>query len=170
MRERIVVGIDPSGARSGDDFERDEIGIVVAARGTDGHGYILADRSLRASPEQWARAAVRAYHEFQADCIVAEQNYGGAMVQATIRAADANVPIRIVTASRGKAIRAEPISALYEQNKVHHVGRYPCLEDQLCAFTAAGYMAEGSPDHADAGIWALSELLASTPRPQLYFG
>jgi hypothetical protein len=159
QRESIVVAVDPSGAKNRDDFGADEIGIVVAARGRDGHGYVLADRSLRASPAEWGREAVKAYHEFRADCIVAEGNFGGEMVRSTIQGSDRNVPVRIVTASRGKTVRAEPVSARYEQGDVHHVGRFPVLEDQLCAFSSTGYIGEKSPDHADAAIWAISHLM-----------
>lgn len=157
--KRLVVAVDPSGAASADDNNRDEIGIVVAGLGFDGHCYVLADRSLRASPQQWAQVAVAAYHEFKADRIIAEQNFGGAMVQTVIRGADQNVPVRLVTASRGKIVRAEPVSLRYEKGEVHHAGRFHILEDQLCAFSSAGYMGSGSPDHADAAIWAITDLL-----------
>jgi phage terminase large subunit-like protein len=156
---RVVVAVDPSGAAGRDDERADEIGIVVAARGDDGHAYVLADRSLRDAPAVWGRAAVRAYHEFKADQIVAEENFGGEMVRFVIRAADAHAPVRVISASRGKALRAEPVSALYEQGLVHHVGRFAVLEDQLCAFTVQGYRGEGSPDHADALVFALTELM-----------
>jgi phage terminase large subunit-like protein len=156
---RVVVAVDPSGAAGRDDAQADEIGIVVAARGDDGHAYVLADRSLRDAPAVWGRAAVRAYHEFKADHIVAEENFGGEMVRFVIRAADPNAPVRVISASRGKALRAEPVSALYEQGLVHHVGRFATLEDQLCAFTTQGYRGEGSPDHADALVFAISELM-----------
>jgi hypothetical protein len=164
-RRRVVVAVDPSGARNESDTGRDEIGIVVAALGIDGHGYILADRSLRDAPAVWAKAVIKAYHDYGADCIIAEVNFGGAMVEATIKGADANVPVRVITASRGKVQRAEPVSALYGEGpefkdlKVHHVGRFPVLEDQLVAFTTFGYRGEGSPDHADACIWALTDLM-----------
>jgi phage terminase large subunit-like protein len=156
---RIVVAVDPSGASAADDEGRDEIGIIVAARGDDGDAYVLADRSLRDAPAVWGRAAVRAYHEFGADRIIAEENFGGEMVRFVIRAADANVSVRVISASRGKVQRAEPVSALYEQSRVHHVGRFAALEDQLCAFTTQGYRGEGSPDRADALVWALTELM-----------
>jgi phage terminase large subunit-like protein len=158
-RRRVVVAVDPSGAASRDDEHADEIGIVVAARGDDGHAYVLADRSLRDAPAVWGRAAVRAYHEFKADRIVAEENFGGEMVRFVIRAADPNAPVQVISASRGKALRAEPVSALYEQGLVHHVGNFPVLEDQLCAFTTQGYRGEGSPDHADALVFAITELM-----------
>jgi len=156
---RMVVAVDPSGAAGRDDEGADEIGIVVAGRGEDGHGYVLADRSLRDAPAVWGRAAVRAFHEFEADHIIAEQNFGGDMVRFVIRAADANVPVRIIAASRGKVQRAEPISTLYERGIVHHVGRFAALEDQLCTFTIQGYRGPGSPDRADALVWALTDLM-----------
>jgi predicted phage terminase large subunit-like protein len=156
---RVVVAVDPSGASGQDDERADEIGIVVVGRGDDGHAYVLADRSLRDAPAVWGRAAVRAYHEFHADHIVAEENFGGEMVRFVIRAADGNAPVRVISASRGKVLRAEPVSALYEQGLVHHVGRFAVLEDQLCAFTTVGYRGEGSPDHADALVFAVSELM-----------
>jgi phage terminase large subunit-like protein len=156
---RVVVAVDPSGAAGRDDETADEIGIVVAARADDGHAYVLADRSLRDAPAVWGRAAVQAFYEFNADRIVAEDNFGGEMVRFVIRAADGNVPVRAVSASRGKVIRAEPVSALYERGLVHHVGRFAVLEDQLCGFTTAGYRGEGSPDHADALVFAITELM-----------
>ncbi len=158
-RRRVIVAVDPSGAAGKDDERADEIGIVVAAQGDDGHAYVLADRSLRDAPAVWGRAAVAAYHEFDADQIIAEENFGGEMVRFVIRAADAHAPVRVITASRGKVLRAEPVSALYEQGLVHHVGRFAALEDQLCAFTTQGYRGEGSPDHADALVFAITELM-----------
>jgi phage terminase large subunit-like protein len=162
QRTSIVIAVDPSGAAGRDDLGADEIGIIVATRGANGECYILADRSCRDAPAVWGRRAVVAFHEFRADCIVAESNFGGEMVRATIQAADPNVPVRLVTASRGKAVRAEPISVRYAQRQVHHAGRFAQLEDQLCAFTAAGYGGAGSPDHADAAIWALTYLFELT--------
>ncbi len=155
----MVVAVDPSGASGQDDERADEIGIVVAAKGDDGHAYVLADRSLRDAPAVWGRAAVEAYHEFGADRIVVEENFGGEMVRFVIRAADSYPRVHAVSASRGKFLRAEPVSALYEQGLVHHVGRFAVLEDQLCAFTTAGYRGEGSPDHADALVFAITELM-----------
>jgi hypothetical protein len=166
---RVVVAVDPSGAAGRDDEHADEIGIIVAARGDDGHGYVLADRSLRDAPAIWGRAAVEAYHEFNADRIVAEENFGGEMVRFVIRAADANAPVHVISASRGKVLRAEPVSALYEQGLVHHVGRFAVLEDQLCAFSTQGYRGEGSPDHADALVFAITELMLKENAPILEF-
>ena len=163
QRRNVVVGVDPSGAQGRDDTKSDEIGIIVAARGQDGDAYVLADRSCRDGPLAWARRVAAAYHEFSADCVVAEENFGGAMVEAVIKGADASVPVRNVTASRGKAVRAEPISLRYAAGQVHHVGRFPKLEEQLCAFSGGGYTGPGSPDHADAAIWALTHLFAEVP-------
>lgn len=157
-RAAVVVALDPSGAAGHDDLGADEIGIIVAARGIDGDCYVLADLSCREAPAIWGRLAVNAFHDFRADCIIAESNFGGEMVRATIHAADSTVPVRLMTASRGKAVRAEPISVRYAQRQVHHAGRFTKLEDQLCSFSTAGYMASGSPDHADAAIWALTYL------------
>lgn len=171
QRRRVVVAVDPSGAASPEDETRDEIGIVVAALGQDGHGYVLDDRSLRDSPSAWARQALTAYHEYGADCIVAEQNFGGEMVRSVIRAADPQVSVRLVTASRGKAVRAEPVSALYGEApefkniRIHHVGRFSRLEDQMVSFTSGGYRGEGSPDRVDACIAEGS--LVETERGQI---
>ena len=156
---RMIVAVDPSGAAGADDETADEIGIVVAGVSRAGRGFIIEDGSARLSPEGWGRKAVELYEKWGADRIVAERNYGGEMVAAVIRAARRNVPVTLLTASRGKVQRAEPVAALYEQGRVHHVGTFAALEDQLCAFTSGGYQGPGSPDRADAAIWALSELL-----------
>ncbi len=164
---RIVVAVDPSGCAGPEDTRSDEIGIVVAALGTDGHGYLLEDLSGRYGPNSWGKIATDAFKRHSADRIVAEKNYGGAMVEAVIRASDANIPYQEVTASRGKVVRAEPIAALYEQGKIHHIGYFPELEDQLCAMSVQGYQGLKSPDRADALVWAFTELFPSlvrTPR------
>jgi Terminase RNaseH-like domain/Terminase large subunit, T4likevirus-type, N-terminal len=168
-RRRVVVAVDPSGASGRDDERADEIGIIVAAKGDDGHAYVLADRSLRDGPAAWGRAVVQACREFDADRIVAEDNFGGEMVRFVIRAAESGARVQAVSASRGKVLRAEPVSALYEQGLVHHVGRFTVLEDQLCAFTTAGYRGEGSPDHADALVFAITELMLNEPAPIIEF-
>lgn len=155
---RIVVAIDPSGS-GGEAEDGDEIGIVVAGKGVDGRGYVLADKSCRLSPDGWGRRAVAAYHEFSADRVIAERNFGGAMVGHVIRTIDGNVPYGEVTASRGKIVRAEPVAALYEQGRVSHVGSLPDLEDQMCLMAPEGYAGEGSPDRADALVWALTDLM-----------
>jgi predicted phage terminase large subunit-like protein len=155
---RAVVAIDPA-VTSGE--ESDETGIVVAGKDAHGHGYVLADISGRYQPTEWARLAITAYRTHKADRIVAERNNGGDMVEATIRMVDPNVAFTAVHASRGKVVRAEPVAALYEQGRVHHIGAFPQLEDQMANFTtdfdraAAGY----SPDRVDSLTWAFSELL-----------
>lgn len=160
---RIVVAIDPA-VSSG--HESDETGIIVAGRGADGHGYVLADASGRYTPHQWAEAAILAYRAHRADRIVAEVNNGGDLVETTVRMVDPDVPFAAVHAARGKVARAEPVSALYGQGRIHHVGAFPALEDQMCAFSAdfdratAGY----SADRVDALVWALTELFV-TPAP-----
>lgn len=156
---RVVVAVDPP-VTSGE--SSDECGIVTAGVGSDDHGYILDDGSVQGlSPEGWAGEAVRRYYAFQADAIVAEVNQGGDMVESVIRQVDPTIPVIQVRATRGKVVRAEPISALYEQRRVHHVGHLGTLEDQMCDFTSdfdkkrMGY----SPDRVDALVWALTELL-----------
>ncbi len=154
---RIVVSVDPSGTRG--DGGGDDIGIVVAGLGVDGHAYVLEDGTCNMSPEGWGRRAVDLYHRHGADRIIGERNYGGDMVRFTVATADSKAAFKEVVASRGKSVRAEPISALYEQGKVHHVGDFPDLEDQLVNFTASGYLGDGSPDRADALVWAITELM-----------
>jgi phage terminase large subunit-like protein len=167
---RVVVALDASGARGADDAGADSIGIVVAGRGSDGRAYVLADRTCKLSPAGWGRRAVDAYHEFSADRLVGERNYGGAMIEHVIRTVDRNVAYREVTASRGKVQRAEPVAALYEQGKVSHVAELSALESQLCAMTSEGFQGDGSPDRADALVWALTDLMITPQRPQLVFG
>lgn len=150
---RVIVAIDPA-VTSGEDA--DETGIVVAGEGDDGEGYVIADLTLRGTPDQCMRKAVGAYHRYQADCIVAETNNGGDYVQSLLRTVDPQIPYRKVTASRGKRVRAEPVSALYEQHRVHHVGSLPELEDQMVSWVPDSL--EASPDRVDALVWALTEL------------
>lgn len=160
--KRVVIGVDPSGS---DGTGGDCQGIVVVGLGNDGQGYVLADRSCRLSPDGWARVVARAADEFGADRVVAEKNYGGAMVEAVLRSAARNLPVKMVTASRGKVIRAEPVAALYEQGKVHHVGTFPEMEEQMTMTTTTGYRGSGSPDRLDALVWALSDLMLNAQRP-----
>lgn len=150
---RIVIAIDPA-ITSGPDA--DETGIIVAGLGHDARGYILADLTTRASPNDWARRAIDAAKEYGADRIVAEANQGGDMVSTVIAAVDPLAPVTLVHASRGKRTRAEPIAALYEQGRITHVAAFPELEDQMCQYTGAP--GEESPDRLDALVWALSEL------------
>jgi phage terminase large subunit-like protein len=155
---RVVVAIDPATTST---EGSDETGIVVAAKGSDGRGYVLADRSLRGSPDAWARAAVDAAHEFRADRVVAEANNGGDMVELTLRTVDRSLPYRKVWASRGKQTRAEPVAALYEQSKVHHLGAFPELEAQMTGWVPG----QSSPDRLDAAVYALSDLLVTATSP-----
>lgn len=160
--QRIVVAVDPSGTKG--DGGGDDIGIVVAGLGVDGRGYVLEDATCQMSPEGWGRRAVEMFRRWDADRIVGEKNFGGDMVRAIVQTTDKTVSFKEVNATRGKVVRAEPIAALYEQGKVSHVGSHPDLEDQMCNFTASGYVGEGSPDRADALVWALTELmLGKTP-------
>jgi hypothetical protein len=149
--KRIVVAIDPSTTSKA---SSDEAGIVGMGLGMDGHGYLLADRTLRASPLGWANQAVSLYHELEADRIVAEVNNGGEMVELTVRVADATVPYKAVTASRGKIIRAEPVAAISERGKIHHVGMFPDLEDELVTWQPG----MASPNRLDAYVWAATAL------------
>jgi phage terminase large subunit-like protein len=161
--QRVVVAIDPSGTAGASD-KGDSVGIVVASLGVDAGGYILADRTCKLSPDGWGRRAVDAYREFRADRIICERNFGGAMCEYVIRSIDPNVPFREVTAARGKVARAEPAAALFEQGKIKFAHRMPELEEQLQAMTGAGYVGDGSPDRADAMVWALHELFGA-PEP-----
>ena len=154
--QRVIVAIDPAVTNN---EGSDETGIVVAGLGVDNRYYILDDRSGRMSADNWARVSIDLYYKFEADRIVAEVNNGGDLVERLIRTIDTGVPYTPVTASRGKMVRAEPIAALYEQQKVSHVGAYPQLEDQLCTFTLGS---KTSPDRLDALVWALTELSHSS--------
>jgi phage terminase large subunit-like protein len=164
---RVAVAVDPAvTANDGSD----ETGIVVGGKAADGHGYLLGDYTIKGSPNEWATKAVQAYYEHDADCIVAEVNQGGDMVASTIHAVDKSVKVVSVRATRGKVVRAEPVAALYEQNKVHHVGTFSKLEDQMVNFTQdfdakkEGY----SPDRLDAAVWLWVHLMVKAKRkPQV---
>lgn len=163
---RIVVAVDPPISASGD-----ECGIVVAALGADGLSRVLADCSLgRAQPDQWAKTVADAAEHWKADRVIAEANQGGAMVESVLRAADNNLPVKLVHASRGKVARAEPVAALYSSGRVKHCGHFPQLEDQMCGLLIGGeYSGPGrSPDRADALVWAITELmLGPAARPSV---
>lgn len=156
---RVVVGVDPA-VTAGD--RADNTGIVVAGLGDDGDLYAIEDVSCRLGPAGWARRVVDAFHKHDADLIVAEKNQGGLMVEHTLRSIDADVPIRLVTATRGKHVRAEPILSRFEQRRAHTCVGMAKLEEQLVAFTPAGYEGDGSPDSADAFIWAATELTSGS--------
>lgn len=150
--KRIVVGVDPAAS---DGENAAHTGIVVAALSIAGHAYVLEDATASGSPNDWARAVVAAYQKHNADRVVAEINNGGAMVEHTLRTVDRRLPITVVHASRGKLTRAEPVAALYEQGKVHHVGSFIALEDQMTTYDGSGE----SPDRMDALVWALTDLM-----------
>jgi predicted phage terminase large subunit-like protein len=156
--QRVVVAVDPSGADDIDNADNDEIGIVVCGLGTDGRGYLLEDLTFKGGPAKWGRAVTEAFERHQADAVVAETNYGGAMVKHVIHTARPRTPFKAITASRGKVVRAEPISSLCEQGRIRFVGYFHNLEDELVSFTTHGYTGENSPNRADAFVWAMSEL------------
>ncbi len=160
--ERIVVAVDPA-ASSAEGSDENGIVVVGMARDEDGYarGYVLEDASLRGTPEEWGKKAVALYRKWSADRIIAEKNNGGEMVSHVLKTVDRSVPVKLVHASRGKVVRAEPISALYEQKRIHHVGdNFRELEDQMCSFSIDNIRNEntGSPDRVDALVWGLTEL------------
>lgn len=147
---RIVVAVDPTGGAEGD-----EVGIVVAGIGRDYHGYVLADLSMHASSNQWIRSVANAYHKYKADRVIAEKNFGGDMIESLLRTIEKRISYKAISATRGKEIRAEPVSALYEQRKVHHVGEFTSLEDEMTTWKPGA----DSPNRLDALVWALTELM-----------
>ena len=155
---RVVIPVDPSGSGDEDNADNDEIGIVAVALGTDGNAYVIEDCSVKAGPKTWGEVATSAFDRHEADVVVGEINFGGDMVRHVIQTARPRTPYKAVTASRGKSVRAEPFSALYEQGKVRHVGDFQQLEDELCGMSTIGYTGTGSPNRADALIWGLAEL------------
>lgn len=148
---KIIVALDPTVATV---ENATETGMIVMGKHKNGHGYVVADKSLVASPDGWAKKAVQTYHDYFADRIVAEKNNGGEMVSLTIRTVDDKVPVTLVWASRGKLTRAEPVAAMDEQHKLHLVGTFPKLEDELCTYDGQG----DSPNRLDAYVWAATEL------------
>ncbi|MDO9428574.1 MAG: terminase family protein [Methylobacterium sp.] len=162
---RIVVAVDPPATSKAG---ADACGIVAAGLAASGHAYVLADATLaRATPEAWAGAALALYHRLSADGLVVEVNQGGEMVTTVLAQVDPAVPVIPVRATRGKYLRAEPVSVLYAQGRVHHVGALPALEDELCDFGPDGLSSGASPDRLDALVWALTHLLlrgSSEPR------
>lgn len=162
MLQRVVISLDPSVSS---DEDSDECGIIAAGLGEDGHGYVLEDLSAVLSPDAWARLAVRAYDRLMADRIVAEVNNGGDLVEATIRTVSRNVSYRAVHASKAKRARAEPVAALYEQHRVHHVGVHRKLEDQMTTWDSGA--AGKSPDRIDALVWAITDLMLAPRRTKV---
>jgi hypothetical protein len=155
---RVVVGVDPSGASGKEDKKSDEIGIVVVGKRSNGTAVVLEDATMKGKPSDWGRAAVAMFRKWHADRIVAEANFGGEMVRSTIQATG-SVPVELVNATRGKHVRAEPVSALYDEQKITHAGRFNDLEGQLCLFSKFGYKGDTSPDRADALVWAVTDLM-----------
>ena len=152
----VVIGVDPAAtSKTGSD----DTGIIAAGKDDNGHYYVLGDYTIHDTPKQWGAAAITAFHKHEANVIIGENNNGGEMVEHTLKTIDPKVPFSAVHASRGKATRAEPVSALYEQGKVHHFGTFPDLEDQLCEWVPG---AEKSPDRLDALVWAISKLTGKT--------
>lgn len=147
---RIVIGIDPSGGST------NEVGIVAAGRDSKGNGYVLSDDSMLApSPNVWSAKIAERYDTLKADRVVAERNYGGDMVETTVKMFSPNLSYKDVTAARGKLVRAEPICALYEQGLIHHVGTFAALEEECCSYVPGD---KHSPNRMDAAVWALTEL------------
>lgn len=157
---RIVVAVDPATTSN---RNSDETGIIVAALGEDGHGYVLEDLSGKYTPAEWASTVVSAYYRHQADRVIAEVNQGGEMVEHTLRTFDPNIAYKSVHASRGKIARSEPVAAMDARGMIHHAGIFAALEDQMCRFDP---MADGkSPDRVDARTWAMTELMLNRPTP-----
>jgi phage terminase large subunit-like protein len=156
--QRIVIAVDPSGSDDTDNAENDEIGIIVAGLGTDGNGYILEDLTVKAGPGTWGKVATNAFDRLMADLIVAEVNFGGAMVKMVIQTARPRTPFKAVVASRGKVVRAEPVSSLAESGRLRLAGRFVRLEEELSGMTTHGYVGQNSPNRADGMVWAVSEL------------
>jgi len=151
---RALVAVDPAVSAN---EHSNETGVIVAGRGIDGHAYITHDLSAVLSPGAWGGRVVNAYRDRELDVVVAEVNNGGDLVESNVRSIDPDVSYKAVRASRGKRTRAEPVASLYERGKVHHVGRFDQLEDQLCSYDPDTY--EDSPDRLDAMVWAVTELM-----------
>lgn len=149
---RVVIAVDPEATAN---EKSSETGIIAIGVCVNGHGWLLGDDSLKASPDEWGNAVVTAYHKYNADRIIGEINNGGDMIEYVIKTVDPNVSYKSVRASRGKYIRAEPVAALYEQGKIHHIGNFPDLEDQLCEWVPG----DKSPDRLDALVWGVTELM-----------
>lgn len=162
--KRVVVAIDPAAKKNEMPEDGAATGIIVAGVGEDNRGYVIDDRTMRGSPNEWARMAVACFDRYEANCIVAEINNGGEMVEGTVKAVRKNVPFKAVHASRGKWTRAEPIAALYEQGRISHVGTFAPLEDEMVNFGPNGMVGEASPDRVDALVWALTELFPAILR------
>ncbi|MCP3683920.1 MAG: DNA-packaging protein [bacterium] len=155
---RIVIPVDPSGSDDVDNITNDEIGIVPVGLGIDGHAYVLEDVTVKAGPAKWGNVATTAYDRLEADCVVGETNYGGAMVKFVIQTAKPDVPYKEVRASRGKHVRFEPVASLYNQGRIHHVGHFDKLEDEIQGMSTMGYLGDDSPNRVDSLAWGITEL------------
>lgn len=167
---RVVVAVDPSGASEDENEANDDIGIMIGGLGTDGRGYLLEDLTVKGAPETWGGVVAQGYERHAADLVVGETNFGGDMVRFVVQAARPNTPFKKITASRGKIVRAEPISVLHEQGKIGLVGYFPELEDELCGFSKSGYTGIRSPNRADAFVWLMSELFPGMARAEVKQG
>ncbi len=157
---KIIVSIDPAVTANANS---DETGIIVSALGEDERYYVIEDKTGKYSPDEWGRVAIELFYRYNANMIVAEVNNGGDLVERLLRSIERNIPYKSVHATRGKMVRAEPISALYEQGRVYHLGTFPKLEEQMCSFT--GDSKGQSPDRLDALVWGLTELSISNGKP-----
>jgi phage terminase large subunit-like protein len=160
---RTVIGVDPPASATGD-----ACGILVCGLGQDGIAYVLADLTAAGlRPEGWARKVAQAAEAWDAQLIVAEKNQGGDMIASVLRGVDSTLPVKLVHAGRSKAARAEPVALRFETGRAKLAGTFPDLEDQLCAMTYAGYEGQGSPDRADAMVWAMTELIRRGRAPRV---
>lgn len=159
---RVVVAVDPQAGSDGA-----ETGIIVVGLGRDGHGYVIDDMTIRGTPGEWGMAVAVAYGKHRANYVVAEVNQGGTMVEHTIKTVDTSLKFKALRATEGKRTRAEPVSALYEQGRVHHVGTFPKLEDQMCQWTPTDKV---SPDRMDALVWGFTELMVGDTRSRKGYG
>jgi phage terminase large subunit-like protein len=157
------VAVDPAVSSS---KKADACGLIAVGKGADGHAYVLEDATLQSvRPDIWAARAIAMYKRLQADCLIAEVNQGGEMIESVIQGIDASVPVHMVRASRGKYLRAEPVAALYARGLVHHVGNFAPLEDEMCDFGPNGLSSGRSPDRLDALVWAISALKLDAAKP-----
>jgi phage terminase large subunit-like protein len=160
---RVVIGVDPPASTTGD-----ACGILVCGLGADGIAYVLADLTVQGlRPEGWARRVANAAEQWDAQLVVAEKNQGGDMIESVLRGIDSALPVKLVSATKGKAARAEPVALRFETGRAKLAGRFPELEDELCAMTYGGYEGPGSPDRADAMVWAMSELIKPDRAPRV---
>jgi len=162
---RIVVAVDPSGTKGEEGNRNDDVGILVVGLGIDGNAYVLEDLTINAAPAKWGKVVAEAFTRWEADRVIGEINYGGAMVEFVLKTANSNIPYRSVHASRSKMLRAEPVSALHETGKVKLYGTFPELEDEMLSSTTQGYTGDKSPNRLDAFVFGVAELFPSITKP-----